>query len=194
MPGVHALHEHHARILTQSPVEEPAPNVHGVDAGRAALQQHVGEATGRSADVGADPTFDADAELVQGWGELSTAAADVRRWFDQLQARVRLNRAVRGANRLAVDADLSRQDQRLGSGPRLRQACLGQRCIQARPAWLQNGSSPTATPRAAPIRTSTGVWPSSSRTRYSWMPRMAKTSSTRRLRTAAWRPAARRTP
>lgn len=194
MSGVHTLHEHHARILTQAPVEEPAPNVHGVYARCPALQQHVGEATGRGADVGADPTFDTDAELVQGRGELLAAAADVRRWFDQLQARVRLNGAVRGANRLAVDADLSRQDQRLGSGPGLGQARLGQRCIQARPASLQNGSSPTATPSAAPIRTSTGVWPSSSRTRYSWMPRMATTSSTRRLRTAAWRPAARRTP
>lgn len=167
MSGVHTLHKHHARILTQAPVEEPAPNIHCVNAGCSALQQYVSEATGRGADVGADPTFDPDAELVQGRSQLLTAPADVRRGLGQLQARVRFNRTIRGANRLAVDADLSREDERLGSSPRLSQARLGQGCIQARPASLQNGSSPTATPSAAPIRTSTGVWPSSSRTRYS---------------------------
>src|SRR5712692_3921538 len=49
-------------------------------------------------------------------------------------------------------------------------------------------------PRPAPTSTSTGVWPSSSRSRISGWPRWAIRSSTRRLSTAACRPAARRTP
>src|SRR5262249_5358452 len=45
--GVHTLHEHHARTLTKAPMEEPTPNIDGVNAGCSALQQHVGEAPGR---------------------------------------------------------------------------------------------------------------------------------------------------
>src|SRR5216684_8741734 len=46
----------------------------------------------------------------------------------------------------------------------------------------------------APTSTSTGVWPSSSRSIGSCTPRMCTRSSTRRFRIAAWRPAARRKP
>src|SRR5437899_2786614 len=54
--------------------------------------------------------------------------------------------------------------------------------------------SPTARPITAPTKTSKGVCPRSSRSRASCTPRMWKRSSTRRLSTSAWRPAARRRP
>src|SRR5438445_3428823 len=53
---------------------------------------------------------------------------------------------------------------------------------------------PTARPITAPTSTSIGVWPSSSRSLASWTPRMWTRSSTRRFRTSACRPAARRRP
>src|SRR5437667_2663509 len=53
---------------------------------------------------------------------------------------------------------------------------------------------PTARPITAPTSTSIGVWPSSSRSLASWTPRMCTKSSTRRFRTSACRPAARRSP
>src|SRR5690348_5500873 len=53
---------------------------------------------------------------------------------------------------------------------------------------------PTTKPITAPTSTSVGVWPSSSRSRASWTPRMCTRSSTSRFSTSAWRPAARRSP
>ena len=48
---VGALDHRHARVLPQLPVQLPVADVQGDDVARAALQQHVGEAAGRRADV-----------------------------------------------------------------------------------------------------------------------------------------------
>ena len=53
-PGVGALHRDDARVAAERLGELAAAHVESVDAGRAALQQDVGEAAGRGADVEAD--------------------------------------------------------------------------------------------------------------------------------------------
>ncbi len=72
--GVAALAHDDARIVAQLPGELPVPDIDGIDASRAALQQHVGEAAGRGADVEGDGTGGVDAEMVERMGELDAAA------------------------------------------------------------------------------------------------------------------------
>ena len=48
---VHALDDEHARIVAQPPVELAVSHVERDDVPGATLQQHVGEAAGRRADV-----------------------------------------------------------------------------------------------------------------------------------------------
>ena len=48
---VHAFEYDHARVVAQPPVELSVADVERDDARGAALQQHVGEAAGRRADV-----------------------------------------------------------------------------------------------------------------------------------------------
>ena len=65
-------------IAAQPPVELPAADVERDDAGRAALQQDVGEAAGGGADIERAASVRVDAERVERAGELDAAAADVR--------------------------------------------------------------------------------------------------------------------
>ena len=77
MPGVEVLDDDDARIVAQPPVELPVADVERDDARGAALQQHVGEAAGRGADVERLAAGDGDAEGVERVRELQAAAADV---------------------------------------------------------------------------------------------------------------------
>ena len=60
-------------------VELPVADVDGVDVGRAALEQAVGEAAGRGAGIEGAPAGDGDGEAVQCGLELVATAADVGR-------------------------------------------------------------------------------------------------------------------
>ncbi len=51
MPGVGAFDHRDARIAADLPVQLRVPDVQGNDMARAALQEHIGEAAGRGADV-----------------------------------------------------------------------------------------------------------------------------------------------
>ena len=103
------------RIAAQRPVELPVADVERDDARGAALQQHVGEAAGRRADVERDAGRSTSMpKTSSACASLSAAAADVRM--------VRLDRASTSASAstgvpalddgLAVDADLAGEDQR----------------------------------------------------------------------------------
>ena len=78
VPGVEVLDDDHARVVAQRPVDLPVADVERDDARGAALQQHVGEAAGRGADVERLAPVDGDAEGVERVRELEPAAADVR--------------------------------------------------------------------------------------------------------------------
>ena len=87
-PGVRPLHRDDPRIAAQRLGELAAPDVEGVDAARAALQQDVGEAAGRRADVEADAARRVDLERIERGGQLVAAAADVRLGADDRERRV----------------------------------------------------------------------------------------------------------
>ena len=55
-----------------------APDIDRIDAPRAAREQHVGEAAGRSADIEADAPRRIEAEMIERGGELQPAARDPR--------------------------------------------------------------------------------------------------------------------
>ena len=76
---VHAFVHDHARIVAQFPVELAGADVDGVHARGAALQQAIGEAAGRGADVEADFARHVDAEMIERRFQLQAAAADVPR-------------------------------------------------------------------------------------------------------------------
>ena len=76
--GVRPLHGDDPGVLAQPFGELSAPDVDGVDAGGTALQQDVGEATGRRTDVEADAARRVDLERIEGGGQLVAAARDVR--------------------------------------------------------------------------------------------------------------------
>ena len=85
---VEALDHGHARVLAQAPVELAVGDVDRGDALGAALQQAVGEAAGRGADVEAVAPGDVDAERLERVLELDAAARDVARALVDDQRRV----------------------------------------------------------------------------------------------------------
>ena len=56
-----------------------APDIDGVDAGSAALEQHLGEASGRGANIERDEALRVEAEGVERRCQLEPAAGDERR-------------------------------------------------------------------------------------------------------------------
>ena len=114
-------------------------DVEGDHANGAALQQHVGEAAGRCADVERLAAVDRDAERVERVRQFDAAAADVRvvGLFERNLCISRDRRAgfLRG---LAVDQDDARKNERARPLARLGQAALHEQQIE--PASQTRGS------------------------------------------------------
>src|SRR5438093_1589261 len=112
----------------------------------------------------------------------------------------RLINDTSATTRLTGSGNDSRSRALVRSMTMTRGSCRSRQCRRPRPTSSANTfSAPrrnrtTARPITAPTKTSKGVCPRSSRSRASCTPRMWKRSSTRRLSTSAWRPAARRRP
>ena len=79
-PRVRPLEDGDARVGAQARMELPVADVDRDDARRAGLEQAVGEAAGRGADIGAVAPFDVDAERVECVAQLLSATGDERRW------------------------------------------------------------------------------------------------------------------
>ena len=133
--GVRALHRDDPRVAPQRLRELAAADVEGVDASRAALQQDVGEAARRGADVEGDQARRIDLEGVERGGQLVAAAADVRVRLGDRDRRVRGDQVARLAvvpRRVALPhPDRAGQHQRLGTAARLGQAALDQQLVEA---------------------------------------------------------------
>ena len=74
--GVQPLHDQDAGVLAQAPVELPVTDVDRDHHRRSALEQAVGEAAGRGADVEAATPVDVDLELGESVLELDPASRD----------------------------------------------------------------------------------------------------------------------
>ena len=76
VPRVEALDDGDARIGPEPPGELAVADVERDHVARAAVEQHVGEAAGRGADVERDAARDVEVKRVERVGELEPAAAD----------------------------------------------------------------------------------------------------------------------
>jgi hypothetical protein len=72
--GIGAFQNNHALVIPQPPVELAMADVDGVYAPRAPLQQHVGEAAGRGAEVERRAARRIELEMIERMGELGAAA------------------------------------------------------------------------------------------------------------------------
>ena len=77
MAGIEVLDDDDARVVADLPVELPVTDVQRDDARGAALEQDVGEAASRRADVERLASGDVDAEGVERVRQLEPAAADI---------------------------------------------------------------------------------------------------------------------
>ena len=76
-PSVGALKHQHPRVGPQLGVELVVPDIHGIDLGRAAREQNLGEAPRRSADVESHPPLGLESEGVERCLKFERAARDV---------------------------------------------------------------------------------------------------------------------
>jgi hypothetical protein len=123
--GVRPLHRNYASVTTQRLGELSASHVESIDARRTALQQHIGESTGRCAYIETDTAGRVDLEGVQSGGELLATTRHVPGSRDE----VNRCRVIDHVARFAIapclvpgtDRDLPGEQQCLRFG-----ACLGQ--------------------------------------------------------------------
>ena len=134
-PAVGPLHADDAAVAAEHLGKLSTAHVESVDAACAALQQDIGEATGRRADVERDLTGRVDPERFERGGQLEAAAADVRHRLldDDGDGVVDLvaGLAIPAGGVAIPDADLAGQDERLGARPRIRQPAIDQQLVEA---------------------------------------------------------------
>jgi len=115
VPGVHSLQDHHPGILPQLPVELTLAHVQGEHLPGAALEQAVGKAAGRSAQIQADPAPDPDLKGVQCRLQLESAPGYVTgRHIPQPDRVLGRYQRARFFQALLVPEDPAAQDQRSG--------------------------------------------------------------------------------
>ena len=134
MPGIGFFQHDHARIGAQFPGKLAVADIDGIDTHRAMVEQDIGEAAGRGADIEADPPGRIDAETLDAVGQLQAAARN-----PGMVAPAHRQRAVvrhRGAR--LVDPPLAVEhraghDQRLGLAARVCHAAIHQQLVHALP-------------------------------------------------------------
>ena len=77
------------------------------------LEQAVGEAAGRGANIEAARSVNVDAAACERVVELIAAAADETRWLCHIERRIRGDRGCGPQRDVAVHTHLAREDQRL---------------------------------------------------------------------------------
>ena len=139
---VAALDHGHPRVVAQAPVELPMGDVEGDHARRAALQQAVGEAAGRGADVEAVEAGDVDSQRLERVRELDAAAGDERRRLDHEQLGVVGDQLARLARERAVAAEpYPAGAHRLGRArTRAGEPALGEQRVDPAPAHRAHGT------------------------------------------------------
>src|SRR5215210_752466 len=129
VPGVDALEHRHARVLAQPRVQLAVPDVEGDHPRRPSLEQDVGEAAGRRADVECVNAGDVDPERVERVRQLVAGARDVRRRPLHLERRILRDLLAR----LGMPRDEARHHERLRLRARLGEAALDEQDVEPLP-------------------------------------------------------------
>ena len=109
--GVELFFDDHAWVVAQFPDQLVGADIHGMDAGGAALQQAVGEATGGSADIDADPAVGVDGEGIESAFEFESAAADEAGFLFDLEWGIEWQLGAGFVDDAVAAADFAGEDQ-----------------------------------------------------------------------------------
>ncbi len=116
--GVGLLVDDDAVVAAQFPGQLVGADVDRIDAGRAAGQQHIGEAAGRASDIERDGGSHVDREMVEPVGQLDPAARHPRMIAALDRQRGVVGEQIPRLGHSAVTGiDGARKDQRLCAGP-----------------------------------------------------------------------------
>ena len=130
--GVQAIERDDAGVGSQAPVELTTSDVDRVDSPDAPLQQHIGESTGRGANVYRDQPRYVEGEAIERVGQFVAAAADIRFRLAYLQDRLDSNLLPGLLRRLTVDGDLAGQNERLRPPASFGQTPFDERNVESR--------------------------------------------------------------
>src|SRR5437899_36236 len=116
----------------------------------AGLQQAVGEAARRGAEIGGDETRDGDGEMLEGGFEFQATATDVAQFRSEFEARFGGNELSGFGGLLAVDEDFAGHDQGLRLLTSVNEAAVHQCTIKSafhrvRPVSLAGAQKPCGT-------------------------------------------------
>ena len=112
--GVGLLHHHHSPVAAQLPGELASTHVHGVDPGRASLQQTVGETPGRRAQIDSRQAGDVEVEMSERVFQLESATANESLGRGEGDPVVRFHRITRLPAEAFVDPDFAGEDGAFG--------------------------------------------------------------------------------
>ncbi len=125
--GVRPLEHGHARVVPELRVELPVADVDRGDARRPVLEEAVGEAARRGAEVDGGASLDPDVDELERVGELLASAGDEPGRPLDLELRVLVDLMPR----LVVAPDEPRDHERLRLGPALGEPALHEQDVQA---------------------------------------------------------------
>ena len=128
---VGAFHRDDFRAPAQPRMKLAGPDIDGIDAPRAAREQHVAEAAGGRTDIEADAAGDIDAEAIERGCELDAAARHPGEGGLRAQRRVDGDLIGWLAHRRLVGGDEAGGDRGLRLGAAFEQATLDEQAIGA---------------------------------------------------------------
>ena len=130
--GVGLFEQHHPLVLAQFPGKLPVPDIDGINLGRTAVQQHVGEAAGRGTDIQANPPRRINGEMIQRMGQFDTAARHPGMIpSTDLEWQVWRHRRSRFVETPRFGIDQTRHDKRLRPRPAFGQPAFDEQLIDA---------------------------------------------------------------
>ena len=108
------FHHHDAVVLSEFPSQLTVPDIHGVNPGRAGLQEAIGETTGGRAEVNGNESDDVELEMLEGVFEFVAAATD--KFFGSGKSElIRFRDGIAGfAGGLTIDERLTGHDGAFG--------------------------------------------------------------------------------
>ena len=124
----------------------PRPTSSAVDVRRPALQEAIGEAARRGADVEADEPGHVDRERLERRRQLVSAARHVRRPLVDLERGVRGDRRPGLGDEAPIDTHAPGHDERLGATTRLHEPALAEQLIESRHAAIVGHACPSRRP------------------------------------------------
>ena len=130
---VHSFVHDDARILTEAPIELALPHIDRVNAGRAALQEDVGEAAGRRTNVDRDLPGHIEPERVERARQLVAATRHVLRAGVDGDVRILGHRSGRPVGAATIHSHRTREDEGLRALAARRELTLHQELVKPNP-------------------------------------------------------------